>query len=196
MPRLVVTSIAALTLGLFVGLILAFTFGGAEADPRPPVALADSRPPAVLTGPRPDPRWSPAEVVAFQMDSLRRASADPAAFEDCYRFASPLNREIVGSLERFQKMLEVQYAAMVGHREAAVGREYVLGSVASVLTTGVGSSGEFMCYQFTLSRQEGGEFDGCWMTDSVFEVRPNLDGTPAQDLPEPALPPPTRGVVG
>ncbi len=37
--------------------------------------------------------------------------------------------------------------------------------------------GRRVTYVFTLSRQRGGEYDGCWMTDGVTREREQINGT-------------------
>ena len=43
-----------------------------------------------------------------------------------------------------------------------------------------GEQGERAGFVFTLSRQSGGEFDSCWMTDSVVRFRVRSEPRPGR----------------
>ena len=170
MPRHMPPLLAGLTIGLICGSIVAMSIDR-------PAFQSDSTQPTVAA---PDPRWSPADVVRFQMDALRRTPHEAEGFEHCYRFASPENREAVGTLQQFQSMLTRQYAPLLGHHQSVIGSGHIEGNSAAVLATGIAADGSFLCYQFMLSKQLGGGFDDCWMTDSVIAVPPNVEVNPNQ----------------
>ena len=138
------------------------------------VALQDRLPDRMETY-TPRPELSPNDVVRLQLDALRRAGgADEidAALEDCYAFASPANRQAIGSLSKFKLVVNQAYSNLIGHRSSLVGRAipdpYDL-HIASVMVSGTGFDGEPMLYSFTLSQQNGNDFQDCWMTDTVVE---------------------------
>lgn len=121
--------------------------------------------------PTPDPSYGPERVVAIQLDALA-TNDDPAAnagIETAYNFASPANRSATGPLDRFVTMVtNRRYAPMVDHVEATTGPlERDGDDEASQRVTLTGPDGRTVTYRFGLSRQSGGEWDGCWLTDSV-----------------------------
>ncbi len=118
----------------------------------------------------PNPNLSPDDVVRLQLEALQRSAQAPEAFADCFAFASPSNRRIVGRLDQFQSMLEASYPALIGYREVLVGRASVDGLDAHVLVTGIDANGISMGYEFFLSKQTHIPYRDCWMTDSVFPV--------------------------
>ena len=121
--------------------------------------------------PTPEPSYSPERVVAIQLDALA-TNDDPApnaGIETAYNFASPANRRATGPLDRFVAMVTNQrYAPMVDHVEATTGPLERDGDEASQRVTLTGPDGRTVTYRFGLSRQSGGEWDGCWLTDSVL----------------------------
>jgi hypothetical protein len=109
--------------------------------------------------------------VALQLDALAD-NDDPvenAGIKTAYNFASPANRRSTGPLDRFITMVtNRRYAPMVDHVEATTGPPERDGDEASQRVTLTGPDGRTVTYRFGLSRQSGGEWDGCWLTDSVL----------------------------
>ncbi len=121
--------------------------------------------------PTPDPSYGPERVVAIQLDALATNDdpAENAGIETAYNFASPANRRSTGPLDRFVAMVTgPRYAPMVDHVEATTGPLERDGDEAHQRVTLTGSDGRTVTYRFGLSRQSGGEWDGCWLTDSVL----------------------------
>lgn len=119
----------------------------------------------------PDPSLRPEEVVQVQLDALRendRPEHD-AGIAVAFRFASPENRAAIGPLRRFARVVKrPPYSVLVNHRTAYVGRAYRAGSQARVRVAVVGSDGSAAGFVWELSRQEVGENQGSWLTDSVI----------------------------
>ncbi len=118
----------------------------------------------------PDPEHGPATVVRLQVEALARHDEPQpgAGIAVAFRFASPANKSATGPLERFELIVRSPaYRPMLGHVAARYGPVFVRGDAAVQHVVITASDGSLLLYQFTLTRQLGGEFDGCWMTDSV-----------------------------
>jgi hypothetical protein len=114
----------------------------------------------------------PGDVVRIQMDGLQSALANQSGFAQCYAFASPTNRAIVGSLERFSTLVQrPNYRPLLGHRFAHIGTPRLHDRAALVTVTVCDGNSEIVAYLFSLSRQTAGDFPECWMADSVFQIR-------------------------
>ncbi len=129
---------------------------------------------------QPSPELSPAEVIRIQVEALGH-NDNPhknAGIEITFRFASPTNKMATGPLDRFIQLVSSPvYRPMLNHQEAQYGEIQVKDNEAMqpvILTT---KNGERVGYVFSLSKQEGGPHNACWMTDSVVPVA-------AQNKPE------------
>ncbi len=121
------------------------------------------------SGSHPDASLRPSEVVRAQVEALAHEDSDGIAV--AFRFASPANKEVTGPLERFTDIVRAPaYRPMLGHLEAVFGPVHVDGGYAAQLVEIVAADGSRHTYLFELSRQRGGRFDGCWMTDSVVRL--------------------------
>lgn len=122
------------------------------------------------TDPEPSPALSPAEVVRLQVEALQH-NDDPypnAGIETAFVFASPSNRAATGPLPRFGAMVRGPvYGDMLDFESAEFGDIVVEGPLAAQRVTLLHADGRRVTYVFSLSRQEGGRYDGCWMTDGV-----------------------------
>jgi hypothetical protein len=123
--------------------------------------------------PTPDPSHDPERVIGIQLDALA-SNDDPvpnAGIGTAYNFASPANRRHTGPFDRFVRMVEgPQYAPMIDHVEAVRGPLERDGSRAEQRVTLTGAGGRTATYEFGVSKQSGGRFDGCWLTDRVRVV--------------------------
>ena len=132
-----------------------------------PAALVLARPAG--DDPVPSPDLTPAEVVRIQVEALQ-ANDEPhpdAGIEAAFRFASPGNRRATGPLPRFTRMIREGYGDMLGFAAAEYDLIRVEGDRAAQRVTLVQPDGRRVAYVFGLSRQRGGDCDGCWMTDAV-----------------------------
>ncbi len=122
-------------------------------------------------GPGPSPELSPEDVVRIQVEALQRNDepTPDAGIEAAFRFASPSNRQATGPLARFSQMIRGGYGDMLGFVRAEYAPIRVDGRRAVQAVTLVQSDGRRVTYAFGLSRQVGGAYDGCWMTDGVAE---------------------------
>lgn len=148
------------------------------------VAAAVLLVPAVLLLARaPDPEPSPAlsaeDVVRIQVEAMG-ANDDPTPDHGialAFRFASPGNRAATGPLPRFTAMVKGPvYGDMLDHARADFAPIALDGDRAAQRVTLVHDDGRRATYVFGLSRQSGGDCDGCWMTDSVERRDPPLNG--------------------
>jgi hypothetical protein len=121
--------------------------------------------------PTPDPSYGPERVVEIQLTALADNDnpIENAGIKTAYNFASPANRRSTGPLPRFVAMVEGHtYVPMVDHVEATTGALERNGSRATQTVTLTGPNGRTMTYEFGLSKQERGRFEGCWLTDRVL----------------------------
>ena len=120
----------------------------------------------------PVPELGPGEVVELQLRAFRQNDEEDRGMAVAFRFASPNNRRATGPLERFAKMMKGPlYRPMLVYEEMSLGEPLIRGRVALqrvVLTV----EDRTFSYDFYLVRQEGGEFDQCWMTEAV-QIVPN-----------------------
>lgn len=136
---------------------------------------------AAPTKATPDPRLAADEVVGIVLAALGQAShrggteaADDQPIALAYAFASPANRAAVGTLERFAEMVrDDAYRPLLGHRQATRGVARVQGDRATQRVVVTAADGGRVAYTFTLARQLGGAYRGCWMTESVVREAPS-----------------------
>ncbi len=121
--------------------------------------------------PTPDPSYGPERIVGIQLDALA-TNDDPvtnAGIKTAYNFASPANRRQTGPLDQFVRMVEgPRYAPMIDHEDAVRGPLERDGRQARQRVTLTGPGGRTVTYEFGVSKQSGGRFDGCWLTDHVL----------------------------
>lgn len=125
----------------------------------------------VVVSASPSPALAPADVVQIVVDALGVNDypyADAGA-EVAFRFSSPDNRRTTGPLEKFIELVHNPvYRPVLNHIHARYGKIKVTANQASVPVVIVSQDAERHGYIFTLKRQVGGQFDKCWMTDSVL----------------------------
>jgi hypothetical protein len=119
----------------------------------------------------PNMEYSPDEVVRFQVEALANNDKpyENAGIELVYRFASPKNKRITGPLYRFMRIVyNPFYRPILNHQIAHYGEVRVEGDLAFQIVLLTTEDGDRIGYIFTLSKQNGGHYDGCWMTDNVL----------------------------
>ena len=128
--------------------------------------------------PVPSPDLAPEAVVKIVVGALQQNDepADDAGLATAFRFASPGNQAATGPLARFTAMIRGGYSDMLDFERATYGRMVFQGDEAAQRVTLVQANGRRSTYVFALSKQVGGECDGCWMTDAVVPVAPQDDG--------------------
>jgi hypothetical protein len=141
----------------------------APADAPSDAAPADSSAEAA----RPAPDLSPREVVRLQIEALgaNDTPRDDAGIATAFRFASPANKRATGPLDRFRTLFDSEaYGPMIDHATFEVSEAQVEGRAARVGLIVVTPEGDRVGYLFRLTRQRGGTYDDCWMTDGVLPV--------------------------
>ncbi|MFT3786097.1 MAG: DUF4864 domain-containing protein [Tepidisphaeraceae bacterium] len=134
----------------------------------------------------PTPRLSSDQVVEAQLAALRRDNAD--GIRECFAFASPANRESVGPIEHFTQLVRgPAYAPLLGTTSGEVVSTQAESGVARHLVRIVDRDGQTHHYLFALTRQNSGEYRGCWMTESVQPLEPStVTGETQSDQPREA----------
>jgi hypothetical protein len=130
--------------------------------------------------PVPDPKYSAADVVMIVLHALQHNNvpAPDHGIAVTFSFASPANRESTGPLDRFTLLVKnPEYRTMIGARSIHSDPIDVIGLRARQRVTVIGANGETRVFIFLLSKQQGGPYNGCWMTDAVLRA------------PSPSLPP-------
>lgn len=127
-------------------------------------AAADRRP-------APAPSLSPADVVRIQLQALQHNDVPhpDAGIAEVYRFASPGNRRMTGSLARFAAMLHQGYAEMIDNRRVILGKTRIDGDRAFQNVDVIAGDGRIFGYVFALSRRHQSPDADCWMTDAVLQ---------------------------
>jgi hypothetical protein len=161
---------------LVASLVLLFTGSLTEAQAGPgllPTLAQESSSEVDPDSLHPNPKLSPAEVIRIQIEALGHNDVPHknAGIEITFRFASPGNKMATGPLDHFIQLVSGPvYRPMLNHQEARYGEIRMKGNEARqpvILTT---KNGERVGYVFSLSKQEGGPHNNCWMTDSVVPV--------------------------
>lgn len=121
----------------------------------------------------PAPSFSPAEVTQIQLDALRTNTLINEGIALTFRFASPANQQVTGPLSRFVNMLRSPpYDRLLNHREVEYGPLRVEDDTAYQPVIVTASDGQQAGYLWVMSRQRGGEYKDCWMTDAVLSTEP------------------------
>ena len=149
--------------GLFVFLIFAAT--GCSSSPARESDSALRR----LSRQQPSAELAPQEVVRIQMEALRYNDEKNRGIGIVFRFASPGNRLNTGPLPRFIAMINGRaYRPMLNHSMIEYDRLRLVGDQALQRVSITTDDGLIVVYVFVLSKQQGEECSGCWMTDSVY----------------------------
>jgi hypothetical protein len=157
------------------------------------LVLAQAQAPAPAAVPpkapaQPSPQLSPEDVIRLQIRALSAKGALKSRIDNCYRFASPANRDHTGPIVRFQQMIESpKYRALLDARHFLVGRATQNGREAHLLLTVVDRAGQLALFRCFLSKQTAAPYADCWMTDAVVRIGEAAPGGPAP----PARPSPT-----
>lgn len=122
----------------------------------------------------PHPELDPPQVVQAMLAALKKNSDQ--GIEELYRFSSPGNRRRTGPLQSFRTLIREAFPDMLGHRESRAGPPLIDGDRAMLPVELLGSDAQLHRYVFLLSRQEGGDCNGCWMADAVV----NSDQDPGE----------------
>eukprot|EP00249_Psilotum_nudum_P018643 c26900_g1_i1 orf=732-1688(+) len=113
---------------------------------------------------KPSPEIEPADVVQAQLKALREIDMATA-----FEFASPKNKAYTGPLSRFTEMIQGRaYNVMIGHESAEILSSLFISPCKFQQRVFIkGANDNQATFSWSLSKQEEGIFQGCWMTDSV-----------------------------
>jgi hypothetical protein len=176
---------------LAIGAAGAYYVGAGREEVRTWRSASQAESSGVAPALEPSPRLGPEEVVAYQVAALGKTGRGGTGIEQCYAFASPLNRAATGPIARFTRMVRSPpYRVMLQAADALVGRAVVRDDQALVLVTILDAGQNIRVFRFFLSKQRESPYEGCWMTDAVREV---LFERPAPP-PRGASPAPAGGV--
>lgn len=121
----------------------------------------------------PNPKLKPDEVIGLQLEALQKndVPAPDSGIRTAFRFASPENRAATGPIERFIQLVKNPlYRPLLNHKSVKRAPIVVEDEVAQQRVTVISADSEQVIYKFTLSKQNGGEYKDCWMTDGVERV--------------------------
>jgi len=122
--------------------------------------------------PMPSPKWQPVQVVSLQLEALRENNAaNDEGIAAAYKFASTRNKQAVGDLANFRRMLRGGYPDMLTHVAADIETVKLEDDEAVIGVTLKLSSKSQHKYLFLLRRNDGEPCDGCWLTDGVIPVQ-------------------------
>lgn len=123
--------------------------------------------------PQPSPLQTPAQVVGLQLQALKDNDApEPdTGIMVAFGFASPANRATTGPLERFVSLVHSPvYQPLLSFRAVQRGTMVVTDDQAQESVLILDGEGKTAVFVFALSRQIGGLYNGCWMTDGVLRA--------------------------
>lgn len=138
-------------------------------------AVAD---PASVPDLKPNPALTPKQVIEFQLQVLQHNDelAQNRGIERAFRFASPNNRTMTGPLQHFIQIInQPDYSALLHSASYLIGQVEIENDQARSIVTITTAADERVRYVFILSRQSGGEYQDCWMTDAVLPVQEDQD---------------------
>ena len=128
---------------------------------------------AESVGPTPSPALSPEDVIRIQLEALRNNNKPyaNAGIEITFRFASPGNKQVTGPLGHFATLFDAfPYNALLDFDDVQFEPILRVGNKASQLVILTLPSKKKIAYLWQVSRQQEGDFNGCWMTDGVVPL--------------------------
>jgi Domain of unknown function (DUF4864) len=143
-------------------------------------ALASNACLAQLSDLTPRPELSPEQVVQYQVTVLQHNDEPKSdtGIERAFQFASPSNRQATGPLEKFVQIVKSPaYSPMLNSISSSIVGSEVNDDQAKIAVKIVAADGRQLTYVFILSKQNEGEFNNCWMTDSVAPLEDGEDSS-------------------
>jgi Domain of unknown function (DUF4864) len=135
---------------------------------------------AQLSDLTPRPELSPEQVVQYQVTVLQHNDEPKSdtGIERAFRFASPSNKQATGPLEKFVQIVKSPaYSPMLNSISSSIVGSEVNDDQAKIAVKIVATDGRQLTYVFLLSKQNEGEFNNCWMTDSVAPLEDGEDSS-------------------
>ena len=120
----------------------------------------------------------PGEVIQIVVDALRSNDSDSGdeGIALVWRFAAPSNKAITGPLPRFSQMIKRGFPNMLNHVASDYGPIRIEEDLAAQPVWLLTPSGDEVGYLFQLRKQTSGEYEGMWMTESVYPLAPRRSG--------------------
>ncbi|GGI99150.1 hypothetical protein GCM10008995_06290 [Halobellus salinus] len=142
---------------------------GSESDGRP---LVDDTETDRNVRPAPTCGRSFLHVVQIQMNALKyNNNTTDDGIRTVRRFASPRNRQTIRTFDQFVRVIEnPTYSPMLSHDSAQYTPVQSSDDDAQVYVTTRETGNVTGQYTFRLRKIDGGEYEGCWMTDAVVSV--------------------------
>ncbi|MFB6281222.1 MAG: hypothetical protein ABEH40_04300 [Haloferacaceae archaeon] len=175
-----IAAVAVLVIAAAVGVVPPGASPGAVSPAGPAGSGGDPTLAARYAGLRPTCDRPPGVVVAIQVGALKHNDAGTdAGLRTAWRFTAPTYRRAVGSFAGFVRTMNGDYGPLVNHDRARLGPVERAGSeigrdegTEEVRRTVVvrDYGGAASAFAFTLTEEEGGERDGCWLTVSIDDV--------------------------
>jgi len=137
-----------------------------------PVSMAFADTSASTNEKTPNTELTPDQVVLIVIDALKTndATKDDDGIATVFDFASPGNKSATGPLPRFTQMIKGGFSQMLNHVHSEVGEIQISDNTALQSVWLTTRTGEQIGYVFQLGKQMGGDFDGMWMTESVWPI--------------------------
>jgi len=121
---------------------------------------------------KPNAELTPDQVVVIVIEALKNndPSNNDEGIATVFEFASPGNKSVTGPLDRFTHMIKGGFADMLNHFDSSFGEMQIKADKAIQPVWLTSRSGVETGYVFQLGKQVGGEYDGMWMTESVWPI--------------------------
>lgn len=120
----------------------------------------------------PNVELTPDEVIVIVVDALKNndPSKDDSGIATVFDFASPGNKSATGPLSRFTQMIKGGFGNMLNHIDSEFGLIEIEDDTALQAVWLTTRAGQRIGYVFQVGKQTGGDFDGMWMTESVWPI--------------------------
>ena len=122
--------------------------------------------------PSPDEDKSARKIVKIQIEAMAENNEpyEDAGIETAFNFASPENKASTGPIDRFKKMVKnPRYRQMLNSNSYRI-QETDIGEKQGLIRAELENEDSIVTYEFNVGIQESGEYEGCWMTDSVLRI--------------------------
>ena len=120
---------------------------------------------------KPDSKFKPKEVISIQLLALKKNNHpyENAGIEQTWEFAHPSNRIFTGPLEKFITMMNSpSYSIMLEHKDHKIIPFKQNNTAAFFLVELEDQGGDLYRFQWIVEKViSQGEFENCWMTQSV-----------------------------
>ncbi|QHT65648.1 DUF4864 domain-containing protein [Rhodocytophaga rosea] len=121
--------------------------------------------------PMPSPDILPQQVVAIQLKALQDNDETNTGISITFNFAAPDNKAYTGPLDKFIQLVKNPvYAPLLNFKKCEVNKIHIEGDEAQQIVIITDQTGKKSAFLFSLSKQQNGPYQNCWMTDSVIRL--------------------------